>query len=168
MLLSNPSIHLRRLKLFTIPTPSLATHPHLSFSVEVRQTVLQHESRSSCLTYMTSSPLSTFPASDPPTVPRMLYSTLPTLQMILSPHACGLPVFLLTAEGRRSPPVSPLLPVPRQPWTPCHCSVWPVLDIICPSSPRPSSSSLTNKFPFQYSNAKVSVSDHMTEILELT
>ena len=31
---------------------------------------------------------------------------------------------------------SSLLPVSRQPWTLCHCSVSPIFDIVCTSSPR--------------------------------
>jgi len=62
---------------------------------------------------------------------------------------------------------SPLLLVPRQPWTLCHCSVWPVLDVICPSSPRSASSSLSIESSFQYFGAQVASSDHMAEVLEL-
>ena len=63
---------------------------------------------------------------------------------ILLAQPCLL-VSFLTAEGRRSlrAPTVSILSVPCQPWTLCHCSVWPVLDVICPSSPRPALSSLS-------------------------
>ena len=78
--------------------------------------------------------------------------------------ACLLPSSLLRVRNHLVYQQSPS--VLRQPWTLCHCSVWPGLDINCPSSPQPALSSLTNEYSFQYFGAQVSDSDHMAEILE--
>jgi len=84
------------------------------------------------------------------------------------PFACLHVSFLITEVGDHFVyQQSPLLPVSRQPRTFCHWSVWPVLDIICPSSHRPASSSLPIYSTFQYFGAQISGSDHVTKILKL-
>jgi len=82
--------------------------------------------------------------------------------------ACLFPSSLLGVRDHFVHQQSPLLHVPRQPWILCHWSVWPVLDIVCPSSHLPASSSLPIKSTFQYFCAHISGSDHMTNILKLT
>jgi len=82
--------------------------------------------------------------------------------------ACLFPSSLLRVGDHFMHQQSPLLPILRQPWTLCHWSVWPVLDIICPSLRRPASSSLPINSTFQYFGAQISDSDHMTKILKLT
>jgi len=79
--------------------------------------------------------------------------------------ACLFPSSLLRVGDRFVHQQSPLLSVPRQPWTLCHCSVWPVLDVICPSSPWPASSSLSIESSFQYFGAQVSSSDHIGDCI---
>ena len=72
-------------------------------------------------------------------------------------------VFLLIAEGRRSPraPTISIVVCPSP-----IVNTLPLLDIICPSSPRPASSSLSIRSSFQYVGAQVSSSDHMAKVLE--